>query len=68
MSTPTPPEIPPRLPLTTRRALEDLVTTTAVRLSADREPDLDALDSLAKLTASLAALITARTDAHNRRT
>jgi hypothetical protein len=59
--------MPPKIPVTTRRALEDLVSGMAIRLSTEPEPDLDEIDSLSRLTASLASLITARAEAHNRR-
>jgi hypothetical protein len=58
MTSPTPAEA---FPQTTRRQLEDFVTQFAARLAQDDEPDLDAIDVLARITASLAALIDART-------
>ncbi|MGW9133771.1 hypothetical protein [Streptomyces sp. NPDC055681] len=56
MTTPTPAAIP----RTSRAALESLVSNLAVRLNADDVPDRDALETLAKLTESLARLIQAR--------
>lgn len=47
-----------------KRALEDLVSTTARRLTADAEPDYDGIEVLAKLTSGLAQFIEARTKAY----
>jgi hypothetical protein len=46
----------------TRRAVEDVVTGFALVLLRDDEPDLEGLETLAQLTASLAQLINARTE------
>ncbi|SEO42617.1 hypothetical protein [Actinacidiphila rubida] len=55
------------VPTSTRRAVEDAVTSLALTLLDDDEPDLDALNTLAELTSSLAALINARTHERNTR-
>ncbi|MEU6321507.1 hypothetical protein [Streptomyces sp. NPDC047009] len=53
-----------KLPTSSRRAVEDVVTSLALTLIRDDEPDLDGLGTLAELTTALAALVNAR--AHER--
>lgn len=49
------------VPASTRRAVEELVTSLALMANQEAEPDLDLIDSIAKLTGALAQLIDART-------